>query len=383
MKNSQKTKITLFLGGFFEKYTQNPDYFVGFTFSVFSGTKEFKGRIKPETKGFTVSFAGDIFCENEDKAAEKIADLVIEYDRAIIRYEERGLQSEIEADDRNVKVSKKEKKEDIVKDNNLKQKEYHISLHKAKALLFELGYTTAEGKIRNDMIRKYNQTDRFIDLIEDMFDGKEKLRIVDCACGKSYLSFVLNYWLWQEKRIRADFTGIDISEQTIKESRKKAQNLGYSNMKFLNQDLSQIDDNELQSPDLVISLHACDVATDMAMGYGIRNEAKAIICVPCCHKELLEKYENETISPLVKHGIFRARFNDLLTDSLRVLKLEACGYKVSCVEYCSPLDTPKNLLIKAQKIADRNPEAEKEYRCMLQEFHVTPSIEFYSSKAFH
>lgn len=382
VKNSQKGKINLFLGGLFEKYRQNPDYFVDFGFSVFSGTKEFKGKIKPAETGFTVSFAGDVLCKDEDEAADRVCALVIEYDRAIIFYEERGLRSEIEADDRNVKVSKKEIKQTPVKETNLKEKEYNISLHKAKDLLFELGYTTAEGKLRNDMIRKYNQTDRFIDLIGEMFDGREKLRIVDCACGKSYLSFVLNYWLWQEKRIRAEFTGIDISEQVIAESRKKAEHLGYSNMKFIQKDLSKIDDCELEAPDAVISLHACDTATDMAMGYGIRNGAKNIICVPCCHKELLEKYQSPTVEPLVKHGIFRARFNAILTDSLRVLKLEACGYKVSCVEYCSPLDTPKNLLIKAQKISDGNREAEQEYRRMLKEFNVFPAIEIYSNKAY-
>ena len=382
MKNSQKGKINLFLGGFFEKYKQNPDYFVAFGFSVFSGTKEFRGTIKPENNGFTVSFAGDIFLDNEDAAADQVCDIVIAYDRAVIFYEERGIRNEIEADDRNVRVNKKETESVPEKKKNLKEKEYHISLHKAKDLLFELGYTTAEGKLRNDMIRKYNQTDRFIDLIEDLFEGKEKLRIVDCACGKSYLSFVLNYWLWQEKRIRTEFTGIDISEHTIAESRKKAKNLGYSNMRFIQKDLSQIDDGEFKAPDAVISLHACDTATDMAMGYGIRNRAKAIICVPCCHKELLEKYQNPDIAPLVKHGLFRARFNDLLTDSLRVLKLEACGYKVSCVEYCSPLDTPKNLLIKAQKTADYNKEAEEEYRETLKKFQVFPAIELYSNSRF-
>ena len=148
-------------------------------------------------------------------------------------------------------------------------------------------------------------------------------------------------------------------------------------MRFVCEDLRTYD---APRADAVISLHACDVATDMALGFAIRHNAKNIICVPCCHKELLDTYKTPDLDPIIKHGVFRARLNYILTDGLRCLKLEACGYKVSCVEYCSPLDTPKNLLIKAKKVSDGDLKAEAEYRRLLSELGVRPSIEYYSVK---
>ena len=196
------------------------------------------------------------------------------------------------------------------------------------------------------------------------------------------MSFVLNYWLWQEKRIKAKFIGLDISEKVIEESKKTAEKLGYSNMEFFQKDLSLLENSELEkniNPDIVISLHACDTATDMALGYAIRKKAKSVICVPCCHKEMLESLKNPDIDALTQnHGIMRERFNSIMTDCIRMLKLESKGYDVSCVEYCSPLDTPKNLLIKAIKVRERNPEKEKAYYDTLKNFHVSPSIEIYS-----
>ncbi len=240
-----------------------------------------------------------------------------------------------------------------------------------------LGFMTADGKIKNDMIRKYNQTDRFLDLVGGMFDGMNDITVVDCACGKSYLSFILNYYLWEQRHVRAKFIGIDIKPNVIEESGKIAADLGYNNMTFICEDLRTYD---APRADTVISLHACDTATDMALGFAIRHDAKNIICVPCCHKELLDTYKKPDLDPIIKHGVFRTRLNDILTDGLRCLKLEACGYKVSCVEYCSPLDTPKNLLIKAKKVSDRDPKAEAEYRRLLSELNVRPSIEYYSLK---
>ena len=114
----------------------------------------------------------------------------------------------------------------------------------------------------------------------------------------------------------------------------------------------------------VISLHACDIATDLALGTAVRAKAKYIACVPCCHKELLEQYHIPGLEPLMKYGVFKARFNDVLTDSMRALKLEAEGYQVSVVEYISPLDTPKNLLIRAVYTGHENQRAIDEYQAV-------------------
>lgn len=125
----------------------------------------------------------------------------------------------------------------------------------------------------------------------------------------------------------------------------------------------------------VISLHACDIATDLALATAIRARAKYIACVPCCHKELLDQYRLPGLEPLTKFGVFKARFNDVLTDSMRALKLEAEGYKVSVAEYISPLDTPKNLLIRAVRTGKVNARARQEYDAVRHVLGTTSELD--------
>lgn len=211
------------------------------------------------------------------------------------------------------------------------------------------------------MIRKYNQIDHYVELVAPMFeqDDSEEILLLDCACGKSYLSFVMNYYLRDVLRRRCRIIGIDINPHVVSESQKMAKRLGYHNMEFIAADLRTYQPPKQVTA--VISLHACDIATDLALGTAIRAQAKYIACVPCCHKELLDQYHIPGLESLTKFGVFKARFNDVLTDSMRALKLEAEGYKVSVVEYISPLDTPKNLLIRATRTNRENPKAKAEY----------------------
>ncbi|MBE6896016.1 MAG: SAM-dependent methyltransferase [Ruminococcaceae bacterium] len=379
MKSQNKQKIMMLFSGIAGKYSENPDYFLGAQIEFVSGGKKFNGTVKEIEGVLEYSFLSKRRFESVNDLLSAVCDDMLKYDSATFSYRERGKTTVISADDRNVKISATETEGEYVDTAQLRSKDYIINPQKAQKLMRVLGYLTEDGKIKNDMIRKYNQTERFIELIAPMFDDikdNTTLRIVDCACGKSYLSFVLNYYLWEVRRIKAKFIGIDISENVIAESRKMAEELNYKNMEFICEDLRYYDGAE--SPDIVISLHACDVATDMALGYAIRRGAKKIICVPCCHKELLDKYRKDDLAPIIKHGVMRARLNDILTDGLRMAKLEAVGYSVSCVEYCSPLDTPKNLLIRAEKIKKSDKAAEKAYYDLLSELSVMPSVEAYS-----
>ena len=377
MNQKQKPKIELFFGGLAERFLNNENYFISLDWEVTSGIKKYNGRITKDEENIMYNFAGKKLFETFEQCLQQLVEDILKYDKASVEYIERGLITEIKIDEKNVKLEKRESENQITAiQSNLKEKEYKISLHKASKLLKTLGFLTEDGKLKNDMIRKYNQTDRFIELVGDMFVGMNNLKIVDCACGKSYLSFVLNYYLWEEMRIKANFIGLDISERVISESKRIATEMQYNNMQFFQEDLCTFD-NDIR-PDAVISLHACDTATDMALGYAIRNNAKNIICVPCCHKELLDKFKKEDLESILKHGVLKTRFNDLITDGLRMAKLEACGYKVSCVEYCSPLDTPKNLLIKAKKVSNGDINAQKEYNNLLKTLGVFPAIELYS-----
>ena len=158
----------------------------------------------------------------------------------------------------------------------------------------------------------------------------------------------------------------------IDASKRMAKNLGYSNMTFVEADLTVFKPEK--APDVVISLHACDTATDMAIAAGINAGAKAIFAVPCCHKELLSQYSYEPFAPLLKYGIFKARQADLLTDSLRCLLLEASGYSVTAQEYISPVETPKNLLIKAFKDGKNSKKATKEYYELKEMLGINPKL---------
>lgn len=134
------------------------------------------------------------------------------------------------------------------------------------------------------------------------------------------------------------------------------------------------DKGEQLQPDLIISLHACDTATDYALAYGIRNKARGIVAVPCCHSELLNQYSYEPFADIIKHGVFKARLADVLTDGLRCMVLDAFGYDVSVVEYVSPLDTPKNLLIRGILRRGFNNSAYKECLEMAQKLNSEPML---------
>ena len=153
-------------------------------------------------------------------------------------------------------------------------------------MLKEIGILTAQGKLKNDMVRKYNQIDHYVELVAPMFEKEtEEILLLDCACGKSYLSFVMNYYLRDVLKKRCRIIGIDYNQHVVEESAKMAKRLGYHNMQFIQADLRKYEPPEHVTA--VISLHACDIATDLALGTAIKAKAKYIACVPCCHKELL------------------------------------------------------------------------------------------------
>lgn len=151
-----------------------------------------------------------------------------------------------------------------------------------------------------------------------------------------------------------------------------AENLNYRNMEFKAVDIKNYLPNK--KIHVIISLHACDTATDMALALGIRLNSDVIIAVPCCHRELLNQYSYEPFNSILKHGIFKTKMADILTDGMRSLMLEAKGYDVSVVEYISPLETPKNLMIRAIKTGDDSSKAMDEYMSLMSKLNVYPAL---------
>ncbi|MBS7224092.1 MAG: SAM-dependent methyltransferase [Clostridiaceae bacterium] len=367
MQKGDKNKLKLLLIGIKARLEQNRDYFVGMTCTFRAGKKKFEGTLHRNDSAYLLRFQGTERAVDAVGATEFFEQQAEIYEESVLIYAERGAEITITVNGRGVNMKQSERK--VSPENNTAAanpllsggREYLIRVDQAAPLLREIGILTAEGKIKNDMIRKYNQIDHYVELVAPMFqqDDSEEILLLDCACGKSYLSFVMNYYLRDVLRRRCRVIGIDIKENVIEESRKMAKRLGYHNMEFICADL-----RTYQPPKhvtAVISLHACDIATDLALGTAIRAKAKYIACVPCCHKELLDQYHIPGLEPLTRYGVFNARFNDVLTDSMRALKLEAEGYKVSVVEYISPLDTPKNLLIRGTYTGKQNPRAQEEY----------------------
>jgi hypothetical protein len=302
-----------------------------------------------------------------------------EYDDCIINYHERGSSIIVSTGKNNVKIKYADIEQDAANLHDdvsaRTNRNYLVKAGEADKVLKEIGILTADGKVKNDMIRKYNQIDHFVELVEGLIKeqgDKENITVLDCACGKSYLSFVLNFYIKEKLKKNCYFIGLDISGQVISASRKMAQNLGYKNMEF-----QQIDIQNYQPDrkiDIVISLHGCDIATDMAIAAGIRYEAGGIIVIPCCHRELLSQYEYKPFKEIIKYGVLKARIADALTDGIRGLLLEAMGYEVSIVEYISPLDTPKNLMIRAVKKSTRNRKAYDEYLELKESLGVDPKL---------
>ncbi|MHB1485461.1 MAG: class I SAM-dependent methyltransferase [Saccharofermentanales bacterium] len=339
---------------------------------------------------FFIPFIGKSMTIAPDGFIQAVTQHAALYDGIEIYFYERGGGRKITADDRNVKIStiEQSEKEAGIQDCDgmshsgygvSQTRDYYIRVDEASVLLQAIGVTDENNKVRNDKIRKYNQIDRFVEMadpvIQEAIRKKETIRILDCACGKSYLSFVLNYYIKEKLGYPCEFLGLDWSESVIDSSYALAKKLKYANMDFQQCDLSKYDGKNFR-PTLCISLHACDTATDYAIYTGIRSHSKAIMCVPCCQKELLNS--DFTIPVLEKnilsHGILKTRFSDLLTDSMRVLLMEANGYVTTVTEYISPLDSPKNILISGLS-GDTNKETAEmrssfnEYQALKKQFH--------------
>lgn len=379
MLEALEKKLLNILGSIESRLEENILFFKGMEIEYEKGGKSEKAKVYGIEEGLVFEFRKVKTSVTPDGLGEMIISRGKDYDNCSINYSERGSSIAITTEKNNVKVKYTDKEQDMASLHDevsaRTNRTYLVKAGEADAVLREIGILTAEGKVRNDMIRKYNQIDHFVELIEGLIreqGDKDNITVLDCACGKSYLSFVLNFYIKEKLKKNCYFIGLDISEQVISSSKKMAQNLGYKNMEFHQVDIQNY--QPARKIDIVISLHGCDVATDMAIAAGIRYEAGGIIVIPCCHRELLSQYEYKPFSEIIKYGVLKARIADALTDGIRGLLLEAMGYEVSIVEYISPLDTPKNLMIRAVKKSPRNRRAYEEYLELKESLGINPAL---------
>lgn len=214
--------------------------------------------------------------------------------------------------------------------------------------LIDLGVMTQNGNIINAHYDKFRQINRFLEYIEDILPslptGRE-LRILDFGCGKSYLTFAIYYYLKVLKGYPVRITGLDLKEDVIRHCNELAVKYGYDKLEFLCGDIAYYDG--CSQVDMVVTLHACDTATDYALAKAVGWGAKVILAVPCCQHELNKQMKNDLLSPVLHYGILKERMAALITDGLRAQILEANGYRTQILEFIDMAHTPKNLLIRA------------------------------------
>lgn len=214
--------------------------------------------------------------------------------------------------------------------------------------LIDLGVMTQNGSIVNAHYDKFRQINRFLEYIEDILPslptGRE-LRILDFGCGKSYLTFAIYYYLKVLKGYPVRITGLDLKEDVIRHCNELAVKYSYDKLEFLCGDIAYYDG--CSQVDMVVTLHACDTATDYALAKAVGWGAKVILSVPCCQHELNKQMKNDLLSPVLHYGILKERMAALMTDGLRAQILEANGYRTQILEFIDMAHTPKNLLIRA------------------------------------
>lgn len=375
-------KADLFLMGLQGRFEDGKDFFLSIEFEFVSGNKKYSSVVSLEEDKLVYNFMGDTFKCGFNEFTSFIKSKIPEFDSLLLTYLERGKQTVIKADNKDVKIEVKdiqiseEKASKAVSSSVMSDREYFIKPDKAADLLEAIGILAKNGKVRNDKIRKYNQIDHFIELADPLLRKlcatKKQIRIVDCGCGKSYLSFALNYYIKEVLGKNCYFTGLDYNGAVIEESARIAKKLKYNNMQFIETDIGAFEPDG--SYDMLLTLHACDTATDKALRFALDHKVSSIICVPCCHKEMNSQYHMDGFEEVLKYGILKARIADSLTDGLRAMYLEGHGYDVTMLEYISPIDTPKNLMIKAIKTSGRNDAMLNKYRKICDNLGVKLSI---------
>lgn len=258
------------------------------------------------------------------------------------------------------------------------EKNYIIKDGQPCDFLIYLGVMNSSGKVLAAKYDKFKQINRFLEIVEDEIHNiksDKSINVIDFGCGKSYLTFALYFYLNKIKGLDINIYGLDLKKDVIENCNKIALELGYEKLKFFVGDIENF--NTIDSVDMVVTLHACDIATDAALIKAYNWGAKLILSVPCCQHELFSQIKNDNMNVMLKHGIIKERMASLITDSLRVNILEILGYSTQILEFIDMEHTPKNLLIRAVKkneaYSDR--KAISEYRAFKEFWSIDPYIE--------
>ena len=292
-----------------------------------------------------------VFHDNmtEEECKDRIGELIQSFKQVELITETERLTALISKKGKaSVKIKKVlcQREEDSLSHN--RKKEYLIREGKPVPYLIDLGVMTKEGQIVKSRYDKFRQINRFLEFIEDILPSLPKdhpVRILDFGCGKSYLTFAMYDYLHEQKGYEVEMIGLDLKEDVMEHCNELAQKYGYEYLKFYTGDIANYEDN--RPIDMVVTLHACDTATDYALHKAVMWGARVILSVPCCQHELNNKISCKELAPIMDYGLLKERFAALLTDGIRAKLLEEQGYQVQILEFIDMEHTPKNILIRA------------------------------------
>ena len=257
-----------------------------------------------------------------------------------------------------------------------RRKRYLLEEGTPVPFLVELGVMTPEGQVRKQRYDKFRQVNRFLELVDDVVPSLRPegvLRVVDFGCGKSYLTFAIHHLLTELRGREVEIVGLDLKADVIETCSAFAARAGLAGIRFEEGDIAGFDAGG--GVDLVVSLHACDTATDEALAQAVRWGADAILAVPCCQKEAYRQLESSLLAPLLRHGLAKERFAALVTDTLRAQLLELAGYRTQLVEFVPLEHTAKNVLIRAARGRPAGEETRREYEELRDSLGLEPTLE--------
>ena len=259
---------------------------------------------------------------------------------------------------------------------NNREKQYLLPEGEPVPALVDLGVFTPDYKIVRAKYDKYRQINRFLELIDQAFrdDGREELTVLDFGCGKSYLTFILYYYFAVKQGRRVRIIGYDLKKDVVEHCNAVAEKYGYTGLRFVCADVSR-DALYGERVDMIVTLHACDTATDYALHYAIQKGADYIFSVPCCQHEVnLQMKKGGELDVFLRHGIVRERMAALLTDEIRTLVLEDMGYKVDVIEFTDLENSPKNLMLRARRTGRRSDRGRAQAREIAERYGFTQTL---------
>lgn len=255
-----------------------------------------------------------------------------------------------------------------------RQKRYILEEGKPVPFLEDLGVLTADGRVVKAKYHKFKQINRFLEFIEDILPRLPKERevtIIDFGCGKSYLTFAMYYYLKELKGYSIRIIGLDLKQDVINRCNELSERYGFEQLHFYHGDIATYEG--VSQVDMVVTLHACDTATDYALAKAVRWNASVILSVPCCQHEVNRQMKNALMEPVLQYGLIKERMAALYTDAIRAQLLERQGYRTQILEFIDMEHTPKNILIRAVKQGEKK-DNHKELTELMEFLSVEPTL---------